>query len=201
MKIFLKLCYTVNFQRKLPLQERCIYCLITSTREVYILELKLLDSERSHWVILSGSRPRFLFGPSEREVDHVFFLTLLWEKSTMFSFWPFWERSRPRFLFDSTSTKEVISSRPTLTLGAVPVSPHAVSLTFGFFLPAGYYKVVSLQLGLYCLIHFSSRVTGWSWLFLDWRTYRSSLLSRILALPKVAWKAYILFLILCVLGC
>ena len=99
-----------------------------------------------------------------------------------------------------TSTREV-SSRPTLTIGAVPVSPHAVSLAFGFFLPVGHYKVVSPQLGLYCLIHFLSRDTGWSWLFLDWGTYRSSLLFRILALPKVAWKAYILPLILCVLGC
>ena len=30
------MCYTVNFQRKLPLQERCIYCSITSTRGVNI---------------------------------------------------------------------------------------------------------------------------------------------------------------------
>ena len=63
-KIYLEFCYTVNFQKK-----------IASTREVYIL----LDH------FYKRSRPRFPFGPSEREVDHVFFLALLREKSTTFS--------------------------------------------------------------------------------------------------------------------
>ena len=56
----------------------------------------------SFWPSWERSRPRFLFGPSVREVDHVFFLTLLWDKSTTFSSWPSWERSRPRFLFGSS---------------------------------------------------------------------------------------------------
>ena len=150
---------------------------IASTGEVYIL-LDHLYKRGEYLECLYCSIYFYKRGTSTREV-------LLQERY---------------FYKKSTSTREV-SSRPTLTIGAVPVSPHAVSLAFGFFLPVGHYKVVSPQLGLYCLIHFISRDTGWSRLFLDWRTCRSSILSRILALPKVASKAYILPFILCVLGC
>ena len=46
----------------------------------------------SFWPFWERSRPRFLLDPPVREVDHIFFLTLLREKSTTFSFWLLWMR-------------------------------------------------------------------------------------------------------------
>ena len=132
----------------MPLQERCIYCSITSAREVYI---------RSLYCSIH-----------------------------------FYKRS--------TFSREVSSSRPTPTIGAVPVSHQAVGLTLGSFLPVGLYKV-SLQLGSILLNSLLIKRPWMEFIVLGLRNLPKLSIVQDFAQYKVAYEALILSLTLCLLGC